>query len=76
MLMAVVAKFPPWGRKIEAYCNPTGIQGQDALRTEKAPVKSFYYLVRSTSRGRIKMLSMIPHILRFCPSQEVPMIKD
>lgn len=72
MSMAAAAEqFPPLGRKsIEAYCDQTGIlEG----RVEKAQVRSF--LLRSMSRGRIKMLSVIPRTLRFWPSLEVPMIQ-
>ena len=59
---------------IEAYRDQTGIQEEDeALQIEKAPVRSF--LVRSMSRGRIKMLSAIQRIRRFCPSPVVPMIQ-
>lgn len=41
--MAEAATFLPLGWKIEAYCDLTGIQGGDALRIEKAPVKSLVY---------------------------------
>ena len=74
MTMAAVVQFPLLGRKaIEAYCDQTGIQEEDTLQIEKAPVKSF--LVRSMSRDRIKMLSVILHIHRFYPLPEVPMIQ-
>ena len=75
MPKAATAQFLPLGRKaIEACCDQTDIQEEDTpLRVEKAPVKSF--LVRSMSRGRIKMLFVILRIPHFWPSLEVPMIQ-
>ena len=64
MAAAAEAQFPPLGRKvIEAYYDQTDIQEEDTLRVEKAQVRSF--LVRSMSRDRTKMLSVIPRIRRF-----------
>ena len=61
------------GKATEAYCDQTDIQEEDTLQIEKALVRSF--LVHNMFRGRTKMPSVIPRILRFYPSPEVPMIQ-
>lgn len=72
--MVEVMKFPlSDGKAIEVYYDQSGIQEEGTCRVERAPVRSF--LVRSMSRDRIKMPSVILDILRFLPLPEVPMIQ-
>jgi hypothetical protein len=72
--MVEVMKFPLLGGKgIEVYYDQSGIQEEGTFRVERAPVRSF--LVRSMSRARIKMPSLILDIHRFLPLPEVPMIQ-